>query len=516
MRRAFLLCTAALLLCPSAGWAQTFFYTQYRVAQGLPANEVRAVTRDPLGFLWIATDNGLARHDGRSFKNYQAKLESRYVKALRRRPNGDLLLANDADVFAVTPRTDTATVQRLVGARPRPTDSTVVYPNGVYWDSAGQVWISQPNGAVVRWADGHLRTFAFGDDHATGASDSDFSFAEDAQGQLWLAARTGQLYRYAREADRFERIQLPRSPDRVHDLRIRDDTLWVVGDRLVRALDYREIDIAINPLYVSSIRLNMFEVSQPFFISSVGVATTTIARSQFQVLLQNFFSVDFLKIVLLLFGVLLAFGTLLWIVERGENRYQFRPGLPGLLDGLWWAAVTMTTVGYGDKAPKTQAGRTIAIVWMFSAVIIVSGFTATIASTLTVNSLAAEIKQLEDLRTVERIGTVNATSSEDFLVSHDLLPTHEYETPRAALQALARQEVDVTVYDRTVMRYPINREELDGSVELLPVTFNKQYRSFLMPRGSTLRRRLDPLLVQRINQADWREVLRTYNLEATD
>jgi polar amino acid transport system substrate-binding protein len=285
---------------------------------------------------------------------------------------------------------------------------------------------------------------------------------------------------------------------------------------MVRALDYREIDIAINPLYVSSVRLDMFEVSQPFFISSVGVATTSIARSQFQVLLQNFFSVDFLKIVLLLFGVLLVFGTLLWFVERGENRYQFRPGLRGLLDGLWWAAVTMTTVGYGDKAPKTQAGRTIAIVWMFSAVIIVSGFTATIASTLTVNSLAAEIKQLEDLRSVERIGTVNATSSADFLVSHDLLPTHEYETPRAALQALARQEIDVIVYDRTVMRYLINREKLDGSVELLPVTFNQQYRSFLMPRGSTLRRRLDPLLVRRINQADWQAVLRKYNLETAN
>jgi hypothetical protein len=73
--------------------------------------------------------------------------------------------------------------------------------------------------------------------------------------------------------------------------------------------------------------------------------------------------------------------------------------------------------------------------------------------------------------------------------------------------------VDVIVYDRTVMRYLINRETLDGSVQLLPVTFNKQYRSFLMPRGSHLRRRLDPLLVQRINQTDWREVLRTYNLE---
>lgn len=282
---------------------------------------------------------------------------------------------------------------------------------------------------------------------------------------------------------------------------------------MVRALDFREIDIAINPLYVSSIRLNMFEVSQPFFISSVGVATTTITRSQFQVFLQNFFSADFLKIVLVLFGILLAFGTLLWAVERGENRYQFRPGLPGLLDGLWWAAVTMTTVGYGDKAPKTQTGRTIAIVWMFSAVIIVSGFTATIASTLTVNSLAAKIERLEDLQAVERIGTVNATSSEDYLVSHDILPTHDYETPSRALQALARQEVDVVVYDRTVMRYLINSEQLDGKIHLLPVTFNKQYRSFLMPRGSDLRQRIDPLLVRRINQANWREVLRKYNLE---
>ncbi|PSQ87388.1 MAG: hypothetical protein BRD30_08570 [Bacteroidetes bacterium QH_2_63_10] len=76
--------------------------------------------------------------------------------------------------------------------------------------------------------------------------------------------------------------------------------------------------------------------------------------------------------------------------------------------------------------------------------------------------------------------------------------------------------MDVIVYDRTVMRYLINRETLDGSVQLLPITFNKQYRSFLMPRGSHLRRRLDPLLVQRINQADWREVLRTYNLEAAN
>jgi len=71
---------------------------------------------------------------------------------------------------------------------------------------------------------------------------------------------------------------------------------------------------------VSGRRLNIFEVSQPSFISSVGVATTTVTCSQFQALLQNFFSLDFLKLILLLLGVLLTFGTLLWVVERRENR----------------------------------------------------------------------------------------------------------------------------------------------------------------------------------------------------
>ncbi len=234
MRRVLLLCIVAMLVAPSVGWAQKFSYTQYRTAQGLPANDVRAVTRDHTGFLWVATDNGLARYDGRSFTTYQAKLESRYVKDLLRRPDGDLLLANDAGVFAVTPQTDTATVRRLVGAHPRPTDSTVVYPNGVHWSSEGRLWISQPNGAVARWHDGRLRSFSFGEDHATGSSDSDFSFAEDGQGHLWLAARTGQLYRYAREAERFERVRLPQLATRVHDLRAQGDTLWVVGDRLVQ------------------------------------------------------------------------------------------------------------------------------------------------------------------------------------------------------------------------------------------------------------------------------------------
>jgi voltage-gated potassium channel len=49
-------------------------------------------------------------------------------------------------------------------------------------------------------------------------------------------------------------------------------------------------------------------------------------------------------------------------------------------DALWWAYVTITTVGYGDKYPITTEGRIIAAVLMTAGVGLFGTFTAVIAS----------------------------------------------------------------------------------------------------------------------------------------
>jgi hypothetical protein len=70
---------------------------------------------------------------------------------------------------------------------------------------------------------------------------------------------------------------------------------------------------------------------------------------------------------------------MVWLFERKLNPAHFGGNtLQGIGSGFWFSAVTMTTVGYGDKHPKTTGGRIVSLIWMFTAVILVSLFTATI------------------------------------------------------------------------------------------------------------------------------------------
>lgn len=45
----------------------------YDVSSGLPSNHLYKIVQDKKGFLWIATENGISRFDGHSFKNYSVK-----------------------------------------------------------------------------------------------------------------------------------------------------------------------------------------------------------------------------------------------------------------------------------------------------------------------------------------------------------------------------------------------------------------------------------------------------------
>ncbi len=75
---------------------------------------------------------------------------------------------------------------------------------------------------------------------------------------------------------------------------------------------------------------------------------------------------------------------------------------PGMWDGVWWATVTVTTVGYGDLYPTTVQGRLVGILLMFVGIGFISLLTAAIASRFVKLERGDEHGQLmETLRRIE-------------------------------------------------------------------------------------------------------------------
>ena len=50
------------------------------------------------------------------------------------------------------------------------------------------------------------------------------------------------------------------------------------------------------------------------------------------------------------------------------------------MDGFWWGFVTMTTVGYGDKVPKTFVARLFSVMWILMGITMTSLYVAELSA----------------------------------------------------------------------------------------------------------------------------------------
>lgn len=233
-------------------------------------------------------------------------------------------------------------------------------------------------------------------------------------------------------------------------------------DRAMDDLKLGKFDVLLGQMSVSAQQDRTVDFSHAFLVEPLAAAfDQKTLFPHWTEFLQTLPSHGVYSVIL--FGLigLLVFAVLFWIVERGREHSHF-DGKPihALGSALWFSAVTMTTVGYGDKTPLTPIGRALALVWMFVGILLVSGFTATVASTVAAARTATAVFQLSDIARFQN--GVMIGSSAGIQLRNAGIPAKQYAGVDEGLHAVQAGEIHAFVADLVTIRYELNQSKWNG------------------------------------------------------
>ncbi|AXI99606.1 Signal transduction histidine kinase [Cyclonatronum proteinivorum] len=178
----------------------------YQTQEGLPNNLTKGVITDQQGFVWFATDSGIARYDGVDFVHYDDVLVNAYPKGFYERANGDLLIIHDAGISKIehhdTQHLELSVVMRGSGS---PSAQTVNYPKSLFEDREGRLWIGEVY-SVAYLKDGELTRYILPDAYRTSSFIRSFEFAQDQQGTIIISSQQGALFYLNTETDTIDLI----------------------------------------------------------------------------------------------------------------------------------------------------------------------------------------------------------------------------------------------------------------------------------------------------------------------
>jgi ABC-type amino acid transport substrate-binding protein len=275
-------------------------------------------------------------------------------------------------------------------------------------------------------------------------------------------------------------------------------------ESILSGLEQGRFDAAIGAITITPERAARVDFSYPAHRSGVAIALRKETGPLFALMSYGTAVSELSPLILVILTMLVLIGIAMWIVERRARAAAAgsESAVDSLRDGLYWAVVTMTTVGYGDKTPKTTSGRLVAIVWMLSSLVLVSLLSTSLVSRLTAErvesrDLAASI----DLRG-KKLGAVAQSSGAEYLDELHL-PYTKYKDLPDALDALAKGRSNAVVNSVGALQYFIARRYA-RVLEIPQGLLAPAYMAIALPEHSPIKKPIDRALIKITNSPEWR------------
>jgi sugar lactone lactonase YvrE len=197
-----------LVLLTVSGWLaplaqaqpQRLRFEHLGIEHGLVQGTVVNIMQDRQGFLWIATEGGLHRHDGHTFETYTStsfdttSLSNSIVQSVVEAENGDLWVAT---LRGGLNRLDRAT-GRFIHYRYDPDDDASLSSDrtrDALQDRHGNLWVATLDGGLNRMRAGQDSRFTHyrhdPDDPASLSHDQVYTLSEGADGHIWAGSANG-------------------------------------------------------------------------------------------------------------------------------------------------------------------------------------------------------------------------------------------------------------------------------------------------------------------------------------
>ncbi len=338
---------------------------------------------------------------------------------------------------------------------------------------------------------------------AFGQTDSVNSISER---ELSVAVHSQPPYLISGDQQNWDGISIQLWREIAEKLQLKYKLVSVPADSQLSALQKGEVDLVLLSNATAE-KDSLLDFSYPYHSTTLGVAMP--GSNKLTSIAKAFFSKRFWQIVLILSVLLLIVGTVIYFIERTSNEESFggeRTILKGIGAGFWWAGVTMTTIGYGDKAPVTFFGRAVALLWMLMALAVTSVLTASLVSVMG-GSYTKTLTVPEDLRNM-KVAVAEGSSTAQYMREKNV-DFQAYAKLEEALKAVQNKEKEVVVSDVAQLKYLIeNNNNIALQIQSKPL--NSQYYAIGMKDKNPLREEIDRALLQIITTDQWEALIKRY------